>query len=398
MSSASDQHFEPKPAEGGAGTPSVLVVASTPARRTALVRAMRLGDVACGCVASVNEAAAVLAAGPAAGTGAVGPAVAEPADRGAYDAVLIDVPDCTDGALEAVRALTRHDLPALVVCATTDLDRTVAALRAGAADVIPAGLRPRELSRRVRAVLRGRRPRGHGMGGTESAAAAARARAGRGQAEPSESVMNARHSAATAARREPQDHLTEAATRFAGLIRGELDVESLLRQLLEFILAHAGPTNAAVFLPGSSGDFSLGAYVNYTCPKETVEVLLDHLANVAAPRLEHTVGVLTLTNEDALRDRIGDGADWLSDNHLLAFTCRDPGDADAECLAVVTLFRDGRTPFDPVLVELARRLGPVFGQQLGRVVRIHHRHLPKDKWTALGDPIDDAGDSGGMAA
>lgn len=85
------------------------------------------------------------------------------------------------------------------------------------------------------------------------------------------------------------DHMNQVttATEFKGLIRNELDIESLLRTTLEFVLSRSGPTNAAIFLPTTSGDYSLGAYVNYDCPKETVDVLLDHLANVVAPRFEN---------------------------------------------------------------------------------------------------------------
>ena len=43
-------------------------------------------------------------------------------------------------------------------------------------------------------------------------------------------------------------------TEFGGLIRQELDIESLLRTTLEFVLGRCGPTNAAVFLPTTSGD------------------------------------------------------------------------------------------------------------------------------------------------
>lgn len=351
--------------------PSVLVVAATAARRAALARAMRMGDVDCGCVATVDEAARILTRHAR-------------RDEIGYQGLLIDLPDGDERSFHALRALERHAVPAVLVCPETSFDLALAALRAGAADIVPSSTRPKELSRRVRSALRSHPGRpAQPCSPTETDAMA-----------PGKSTPSTRSRAAT-----PTDSLTEATQSFGKMIRSELDVETLLRQLLEFILAHGGPTNAAVFLPGSSGDFSLGAYVNYTCPKETVEVLLDHLANVAAPRLEHTVGVLSLSGEQQLRDRLGDGADWLMDHNMLAFTCRDPGDREAECLAVVTLFRDQRTPFDPVLTELAARLGPVFGAQLGRVVRIHHRHLPRDKWSSLGDPMDDTNnDQGGMAA
>lgn len=184
------------------------------------------------------------------------------------------------------------------------------------------------------------------------------------------------------------------AEQFGRQIRAELDVETLLREVLEFILIHVGPTNAAIFLPGTSGDFSLGAYVNYTCPKDAAEVLLDHLANVAAPSLEQTAGVLHLRRPDELREHIGEGMPWLDGSHMMAFTCRHEG----ECLAVFTLFRDGQSPFATGVSGLLQRISEVFAAQLARVIRTHHRHLPRDKWGALGDPPAQGDDEGGMAA
>ena len=41
---------------------------------------------------------------------------------------------------------------------------------------------------------------------------------------------------------------------------------------------------------------------------------------------------------------------------------------------------------------------PDHDQQLAKVIKIHHRHLPKNKWGALGDGEDSQDDTGGMAA
>src|SRR5262249_35681787 len=60
----------------------------------------------------------------------------------------------------------------------------------------------------------------------------------------------------------------------------ELELESLLRTVLEYVLKKIGSTNAAIFLPTTAGDYTLGAYVNYDCPKDSAEMLLDHLADV----------------------------------------------------------------------------------------------------------------------
>lgn len=203
-------------------------------------------------------------------------------------------------------------------------------------------------------------------------------------------------------------------TEFGGLIRHELDIESLLRTTLEFVLGRCGPTNAAVFLPTTSGDYSLGAYVNYDCPKETVDVLLDHLANTVAPKLAERAGkrggvagtvggaagagaagsVMHLKNHDALVQTLGEDAGWLGDSSVVGFPCVQEG----ECLAVFLLFRDRLSEYTPSLIEQLRTIGELFAAQLARVIRIHHRHIPKDQWGAIGDGEDEADDIGGMAA
>lgn len=406
---------------GAEHSTKVLVVSATAARRSQLSRAFRQASLGCGCVASLDEAVAVVCRSEVDGRGA------------GYEAVVVDLPACTPLALRAVRALDERRVAALLICPSVCFDEAIEAMRAGAADVVSASIKPRELTARVRSAVEAQRAaklrearRAHdeqlsdeqqahlaalaslggidesaGLDGSMDADEAADLGAD-GAGTTLEQIMDkpgkrnkATKVTALDATQEPSS--SERAEQFAALIRGELDVESLLRQLLEFVLANVGPTNAAVFLPGSGGDFSLGAYVNYTCPKDTVEVLLDQLANVAAPRLEATTGPILLNTPAAMEERLGESAEWLRGHHLYGIACRDPKDAHAECLAVVTLFRDGRTPFDAATPDLLGRLASVFGAQLARVVRIHHRHLPKDQWGALGDPIDES-DEGGMAA
>jgi len=172
------------------------------------------------------------------------------------------------------------------------------------------------------------------------------------------------------------------ATEFKTLIKHELDIEQLLRTTLEFVLARSGPTNAAVFLPTTSGDYSLGAYVNYDCPKETVDMLLDHVANTVAPKFEKSIGILNLGDARKLEDFAGADAAWLGDSGVIGFACRHEG----EVLAIVMLFRDRLSPFGPLLVDQLKTIGELFASQLARVIHVHHRHLPKDKWGCIGDP------------
>jgi ActR/RegA family two-component response regulator len=176
------------------------------------------------------------------------------------------------------------------------------------------------------------------------------------------------------------------ASEFNSLIRQELDVESLLRTTLEYVLAKAGPTNAAVFLPSTSGDYSLGAYVNYDCPKDTADLLLDRLAGIVAPRMERQAGLKVLSTREDLGEFFGEDAHWLAESRVITFACHH----DDECLSVVCLFRDRRHAFPDSLVPTLRIVADLFGKQLARVIHVHHRHLPKDQWGGFGaDEGDD---------
>ena len=57
-----------------------------------------------------------------------------------------------------------------------------------------------------------------------------------------------------------------------------------------------------------------------------------------------------------------------------------------------TLFRDGATPYSPEVLPLIRTMSALFAKQLARVIHVHHRHLPKDKWGHPGDPYGGADD------
>ncbi len=169
------------------------------------------------------------------------------------------------------------------------------------------------------------------------------------------------------------------ATEFNAIVRQELDIESLLRTMLEFTLSKIGSTNAAVFLPTSSGDYSLGAYVNYDIPKDAAEVMLDQLADSIAPRFEQTEGVITLATRRDMDEALGSDAHWLEDHGAMIISCSH----EDECLGVLTLFRNHNRPFDEDDERTLSIIARLFGEQLGRVIHVHHRHLPKDQWGSI---------------
>jgi len=178
------------------------------------------------------------------------------------------------------------------------------------------------------------------------------------------------------------------ASELSTLLRQELEIESLLRTMLEFTLSKIGSTNAAVFLPTSTGDYSLGAYVNYDIPRDAAEIMLDQLADSIAPRFEGVSQVVAISGRAEMEEALGNDAHWLEDSSAIIVSCQH----EDECLAVMGLFRDQSNPFSEDDVRLLSVIAKLFGEQLGRVIRIHHRHLPKDQWGMIDSPSCDEPD------
>ncbi len=174
----------------------------------------------------------------------------------------------------------------------------------------------------------------------------------------------------------------------APLIRHELDIEALLRTTLEFLLTKTGPTNAAVFLPTTSGDWSLGAYVNYDNSRETVDVLLDHLANTCVPTLVDAGKDLHVNGrEGEINEEVLDAAEWLGNSDVIFAL----GSHDGEILANIMVFRDSDSALATNALGVIQETMALFSAQLARVIRVHYRHVPKERWGAPGDPEDHDG-------
>lgn len=190
----------------------------------------------------------------------------------------------------------------------------------------------------------------------------------------------------------------------------DLDLEVVLRKTLEYIIQQAGPCNAAIFLPSSADEFSLGGYVNYDCTKESADMLLEHLADVLAPAVANTgEELMHVTDNRGLDDLLGDDWNYLADCDLLAL----PVNHDGEALAVITLFRDNEQPFTEPAIDAMSSIADQMGTLLGRIIRVHHRsmsgdfdepgagssdtYLPPSEWDGYekdADPFDDEDDDG----
>jgi len=277
---------------------------------------------------------------------------------------------------------TRHPaLVGVVLGAVHGPEDALRAMRAGACDMIPIAATGADATRRLH----------------EAVERARRVRVRDARAERLKKLCNklndARHSV-TGQVGELCADLTEAykdlsdqfgrvrlSSELETLLRQELDIESLLRTLLEFTLKRIGPVNAAVFMPTSGGDYSVGAYVNHDLTRETAEVLLDTLADRIPGKVEDDESVRAATGRAELTRLLGSDAGWVDDATMLTVPCRD---AD-ECLAVLALFRDRSRPFGDDDAQTLAVIGSLFGEQLSRVIRTHHRHLPRDQWGLSGD-------------
>lgn len=309
--------------------------------------------------------------------------------EGHYDVVCIgpDAPPVVRRRLAAQLA-DRGEISVVFLTAGATLEEAIGAMRAGAADLIDPQAPAEELVTRICAAAARARAAQERLGSVERLQKLCRRLdADRNEINEQLSSLCADLAGAYEEMTGQIDQVT-VASEFGAILRQELEVESLLRTTLEFVLAKVGPTNAAVFLPSSSGDWSLGAYVNYDRPRETVDVLLDGLGSALAPRMARQRSLMMLPEAAEFAAVVGDESVWLGDCGGVLFSCHD----EDECLAVVCLFREESTPFESDLRPTMETIATLFGRQLGRVVHIHHRHMPKDQWAAFDDDEDEGWD------
>jgi len=195
-----------------------------------------------------------------------------------------------------------------------------------------------------------------------------------------------------AAYEEISEQMSEVAmaSEFRTLLAQELDLESLLRTSLEYLLTKTGPTNAAVLLPDAERRYSLGAYVNYSCPRERADGVIEHICAELCPEMEREEDVMRFDDADALAEWLGEGGTCLEGSDVIAFACRHAG----ECLAVIVLFRGKDDPFADDLAAIIDTLRPIFSRQVASIIKVHHRarqHWPEEAAEDAWDADDDYG-------
>lgn len=290
------------------------------------------------------------------------------------DLALIE-PNLPDGSGMTLAGEIKRQRPitqTIVITGQPSMERAVEALRIGAGDFIVKPLDLNDLSDRVRRALDRHKSERRKMRRLRRLRRVCR-KLNQAHDEVSQQVDVLCNDLVTAYQElATQIHQVSETGSFTDSLRRELDLEQILRKTLEHLLEKAGPTNAAIFLPATADEYTLGGYVNYDCSGTAANLLLEHMADAVAPVIAEHDNVVSLSDEQTLADWFGRDWNSLTESHLLAVSCRH----DGEVLAVLVLFRDQAEPFDDSLAAHLEAIGPILGDYLAKVIRVHHRHIP----------------------
>jgi DNA-binding response OmpR family regulator len=351
--------------EAAGGSSRILIVGGEPAFRAALVGELKAKHHHCTHVGRLDEALAAHA-------------------NGRFDLIVVN-PTLPDGdGLELARRLQRSNATTKTVIFSDTGSFSVAldALRCGVADFVHTPVELTDFIERIEAALsksrweRNREQRIRRLQRICQELSSAR--------EEISGQVDVLCNDLVLAYQELTDQIGDVAmaSEFRTLLRQELDIEDLLRTMLEYLLSRTGPTNAAVFLPDPDQHYSLGAYVNYDCPRESIDRLLDHLGEAICPQMSDETELVMFDDAEEFARWIDMDEGLLSDSQVLAFSCTHEG----ECLAVIVLFRSNATPFDAKLAGTLDILRAIFAEQLSQIIRVHHRATPQ--WPAEPDEDD----------
>jgi DNA-binding response OmpR family regulator len=290
------------------------------------------------------------------------------------DLVLIeaDLPDGSGLALAADIKRRRPITQTIVITSQPSIERAIEAIRLGAGDFLIKPLEAPVVTARMRkAVRRHHRERSRLRRMRRLRRACHKLNVAHEEVSQQVDVLctdlvTAYQELAT------QIHQVSQTGPFTELLRNELDLEQVLRKTIEHVLNEAGPTNAAIFLPSSGDEHTLGGYVNYDKSDIAADLLLQHLADAVAPVVARSTQAVSIRDDQTLEVWFGDENDYLLENHVLAVACRH----NDESLAVLVLYRHHAEPYAEHLVKHLDAIGPLLGQYLAKVIHVHHRHLP----------------------
>jgi DNA-binding NarL/FixJ family response regulator len=168
---------------------------------------------------------------------------------------------------------------------------------------------------------------------------------------------------------------------FRTLLASAKDLEQLLCHAMDWMLRRIGYCNIAIWLAGHE-QFQLGAYMKHSIPgdaKLMEAIRRGLLVKVVKENFIHASG------EESPRVLSSAESALLPDQSILATHCTYLG----ESLAAMVLFREGNNPFKPEDAEIIQAISPIFAVALAAAVRVEgNDENPEDIDDASGNATD----------
>jgi hypothetical protein len=155
---------------------------------------------------------------------------------------------------------------------------------------------------------------------------------------------------------------------------------------MDWLLKEAGYSNIAIWLCGDEGTFELGAYMKYTLPgeKKVIEALK---ASMLQPTIRE--GFVHLSDQELHQMLQPAERKLLPGQTIMSSACTYLGEA----LAVVMLFRDGKSPYRSEDEAMLKNIAGIFATELAGKVHGAGDHAEiADDDHATGDDEAPGGD------
>ena len=156
---------------------------------------------------------------------------------------------------------------------------------------------------------------------------------------------------------------------FKTLINQELDVESMLRTALGYLLTRVGAMNVAVYLRESNSDWGVGAFVNYDRQADHYQTLMNNMMSPVCSAVASEPNLSKYTDGEVFANLYDLDTEDFVGSEVVTFGCFN----DNKCMATIVLFRSDTKPFTQDTIETLESLRQIFGQQLGTILRIYNR-------------------------
>ena len=142
------------------------------------------------------------------------------------------------------------------------------------------------------------------------------------------------------------------------------DLEQLLCHSMDWLLRQVGYCNIGIWLASAEEGLQLGAFMKYTVSAEPElnEAIQKNLLRMAVRR-----GYVRLREPEIKSNLTPVELKYLTNQDIMALNCTYLG----ESLAVILLFRDGKTPFSEDDVIALKTISPLFALSLAKSVRGH---------------------------